>query len=183
MNRKSPMRIRARVLAAVLVVASVFVVPAALAAGLSDVKPGLWETTRTTETTGMPPMDFSNVPPERRAKLEEAFKARQAEGPRTSTTRHCITPEDLKRDPYEKADKSPDCKRTRFSQSGSKMTGKVVCEGERATTGEFTVEVLSPVAMRQDMKMAITRGANTTTVKSSATSKWLGADCGEKAKP
>ena len=163
-----------------LAIAAILAPLAAVAA--APIKPGLWETTRTTETSGMPPMDMSNVPPERRAKMEEMMKQRQAAGPRTATSTFCITPEKLERDPFEKHDEEKGCKRTMATQTATKWKGKVVCEGERNSTGEFEMEFLSPTSMRQNMTMTMTRGPNTMTVKSSGTSKWLGADCGEKAK-
>ena len=58
-----------------------------------DVKPGLWETTTTTEMGGMPPMPadvLAKMTPEQRAKFEAAMKARAAQGAKTTTRRTCL---------------------------------------------------------------------------------------------
>lgn len=61
-----------------------------------NVKTGAWEVTSTGMTTGMmiPPEIFANMPPDRRAKLEQAMQARSAQ-PKTHVKKVCITQKDL----------------------------------------------------------------------------------------
>src|ERR1035441_6170576 len=61
-----------------------------------DIKLGLWESTITTQMSGMPalpPELLSKLTPEQRAKMEAAM-GRGGASPKT-TTRHCVTKETL----------------------------------------------------------------------------------------
>src|SRR5687768_6107114 len=78
-----------------------------------NVKTGLWETTMTTQTSGMPPLPkalLDKLSPEQRKKMEADLRAEQAEGPDTETDRECITQEDLE-NPFEPSN-TKECKNT-----------------------------------------------------------------------
>src|SRR5579864_9222764 len=69
-----------------------------------DIKVGLWETTATTEMAGMPAMQMPQIPPDKLAQLPPEQQARiqammkgKAGAPRTSTTKSCITREQLEK--------------------------------------------------------------------------------------
>ena len=94
-----------------------------------DVKPGLWETTTTTEMGGMPPMPadvLAKMTPEQRAKMEAAMKARAAQGAKTTTRRTCWTKEELSK-PLTFGDDDKSCQRTIISSSRSKQEGHLEC--------------------------------------------------------
>ena len=83
-----------------------------------DVKLGLWETTTVNEMSGMPPMPaevLAKLTPEQRAKMEAAFKARAAQGPRTTTQRTCLTKEELSKPLALGDDNDKSCARTIIS--------------------------------------------------------------------
>jgi hypothetical protein len=63
---------RAGALAAALVLAG----PAGAQA--LDVKPGLWETTRTVESHGVPPLEEGRMTPEQKARVEAMIRQREA---------------------------------------------------------------------------------------------------------
>ena len=63
-----------------------------------DVKLGQWESTMTSETTGLPPIPqelLDRLPPEQRAKMEERLKANASKGPKTTVNKSCLKKEDL----------------------------------------------------------------------------------------
>src|SRR5690348_15022970 len=86
-----------------------------------DVKVGLWESTNTSEMSGMPAMPaippdkLAQVPPEQRARIEAMMKGRG--GSNTSTTRSCLTKESLERGLNFLNDKSCVSKTTSSSSS------------------------------------------------------------------
>ncbi len=78
-----------------------------------NVKTGLWETTRTTTTSGqmpIPPELLARLTPEQRAKMEERMKANSAEKTRASTSKSCMTKEKLEKAPF--SDEQKNCTRT-----------------------------------------------------------------------
>ena len=83
------------------VAAALLCMSAVFAAGASaapmDVKLGLWQSTITSEVSGMPPIDMSRYTPEQRARMEAAFKKYEARGPRTTTYKTCLTKKNLRR--------------------------------------------------------------------------------------
>lgn len=101
--------------------AAIFVaamVPATSFAQAPVVTPGQWEMAVTINTVDMP-----NAPP---------MVAKMMQG-RTSTIRHCITPEEAARGPQEamKSDKS--CSFTHYSAAGGKLSSEMVCTQSRGT--------------------------------------------------
>src|SRR5215467_16319582 len=64
-----------------------------------DVKLGLWETTVTSQMSGLPPIPpeaLARMTPEQKARMEAAMKARSGH-PTTHTSRHCVTKEQLEK--------------------------------------------------------------------------------------
>jgi hypothetical protein len=74
------------------------IMPSAQAESL-NLKPGAWETTGTTTSSGskIPPHLADKFTPEQRAKMEETFKARDGK-PMTTIEQSCITKEVLSHD-------------------------------------------------------------------------------------
>src|ERR1051325_9859135 len=65
-----------------------------------NVKPGLWETTRTYKSSGALPVSpetMAKLSPEQRARLEQRMNAHSAENSNTVTDKHCVTKEDVEK--------------------------------------------------------------------------------------
>lgn len=157
--------------AAVLILSSL-----AIHAEPLDVKTGLWETTFTTDMSGMkmPSEVINSMPPERRARMEAAMKARQASGPKSTTDKTCLTKEDLNR-PFDQTDGDPDCKNTIVSATSTHAEYKIVCTGSESRNGSMQIDALSRESIKATMKMNTSNGP----VSNQITSKWVAADCGD----
>lgn len=85
-----------------LLVAVGLLLPAGALADRLNIKPGLWETTSTTHTSGVPPLPkamLDKMTPAQRADMEASMKE-AAKGPQTGTERECIAEQDLQ-NPFE----------------------------------------------------------------------------------
>src|SRR5271163_1334028 len=93
-----------------------------------DVKLGQWETTSTTNTTGItaviPPEVLDKLPTDQRAKIEERIKANQ--GPHTTVTQNCFKKEELDKAMAFGADDKA-CTRTILSSSRGKQEIHIEC--------------------------------------------------------
>ena len=86
-----------------------------------DVKLGLWETTSTTQMTGMPPIPpevLDRMTPEQRAQMEATMGASGGQ-PKAHITKSCMTKERLEKGGSFGEDR-PNCKRTVTGSTGSK---------------------------------------------------------------
>lgn len=152
-----------------------------------NVKVGLWETTVTTTMSGMPTIPDSvlaQMPPEQRAKIQQAM---QAQNGKPMTTKSCLTKDKLQNsNPFQKAPQG--CTYTVLSSSGSKMEIKMECARNGMTmTTNITVTANDSENVKGTMHMntsgtaASTAGSTSNTMKMDGTftSKWLGASCGD----
>jgi hypothetical protein len=98
--------------------------PSAARADALNAKPGAWEMTFTTQSSGMlvPPDVLAAMPPEQRAKVEQSMQARAGK-PRTHSVKTCITKEDLDQHRIikESDDDEPGCHTTVLSKSAGKL--------------------------------------------------------------
>jgi Protein of unknown function (DUF3617) len=144
-----------------------------------NVKTGLWETTMTTQITGMPPIPpevLNKMTPERRAKVEAAMKERASQGPQTHTGKRCVTQEELNKGPF--GDKMKSCTQTVLNSTGQKMEIHEVCTaGDTKTDVTFQIEALSSESVKGAGRVAVTRGGRTMNAETSLTAKWIGAAC------
>ncbi len=149
-----------------------------------DVKLGLWETTSSFQTSGMPqvnipPDALARMTPEQRAKVEEMMKGMGSGSPRTTTTKSCMTREKMNKQQMF-TDNKMDCTKTVVSSSSSKLEMRVQCTADGAkTNGTFRVESMNSENVKGSMQMVTTGGDHTVNMNSTFTSKWLGADCGD----
>ncbi len=175
-----------------ILLASVMMCPAAIWAQdikPIDVKAGLWETNSTTQISGiampaMPqltPEQLAQMPPEARARIEGMMKG-AAGSPRTTTTKSCITKEQLSK-PMFNSEKS--CTYKLANSSSSMQQIHVECAtGNTKTVGDLTLQRIDSEHTKGDMTMKAsgdgsTKGApQNMTIKMSMDAKWLGADCG-----
>ena len=153
-----------------------------------DVKLGQWESTMTSQITGMPqgrgmpqipPEQLARLPPEQRAKIE-AMMAQMASGaPRTATTKSCIKREDLTKLPM---NNDQSCKTTLTSSSSSKQVIQMDCDRNgNKQSGTMTIEALSS----ESIKFTVVGGASDASkgmnmsMNISGTSKWLSPVCAD----
>lgn len=115
-----------------------------------NVKPGAWEMTVTTVTSGMKlsPELSAKMTPAQRAQMEQMVKSREGK-PHTMTSHSCITKEDLSQDRIikemedEDEDTAVQCKIKVISKSSSKLVLDQLCPGPPSSTTHFTIETKS----------------------------------------
>ena len=148
-----------------------------------DVKLGLWETTTINEMSGMPPIPaevLAKLTPEQRAKMEAVFKARAAQGPKTTTRRTCLDKEQLEKSLAFGDDNDKSCQRTIISSSRTKQEGHLECTDEKMKrSGDLHIEAINPENVRGSMQMTAAGGSSTMNIKVAFTAKWIGPSCAE----
>ena len=153
---------------------------ASASAAPMDVKLGLWQSTITSEMSGMPPIDMSRYTPEQRARMEAAFKKYEARGPRTTTYKTCLTKKKLAEDPFSEPPQDGEtCSTKMTSQSKTMWQGSRVCTGNHGRQ-EFSgkITALSRERVEGTMLVKMSDGGRTMTSHAKYASKWLGSDCG-----
>jgi hypothetical protein len=145
-----------------------------------DVKLGLWESAVTTQMGGMPalpPEMLAKLTPEQRAKMEAAMGRG---GPRTMTSKHCVTKETLSEMSSFSENRAQNCKRTLVSSTGTKQVIHVECTmAEVASSGDLQFEAVNRETLKGSMVMTTGQGGRGMSSKMEFTSKWLGADCSD----
>lgn len=146
-----------------------------------NIKPGAWEMTVTTLTSGMKlsPELSAKMTPAQRAQMEQMMKAREGK-PHTMTAQSCITKEDLSQDRIikemedEDEDAAVQCKVKVLSKSSSKLVLDQLCPGPPSATTHFTVEAktVESIAAIGDRSEAGS-GKSHLDIKG----KWLRASC------
>ena len=149
-----------------------------------DIKLGLWESTVTTQMSGMPalpPEMLSKLTPEQRAKMEAAM-GRGAASPKT-TTRHCVTKETLNQALSFGGNQQQTCKQTLVSSTATKQVVHVECNsGAMSSSGDLQFEAVNRETIKGSMVMNAGQGGRGMSTKMEFSSKWLGADCGDVGK-
>jgi len=148
-----------------------------------NVKTGLWETTATTQMSGMPPIPaeaLARLTPEQRAKMEQAMGG----GPRTTTTKSCLTQEMLDKALNFGDNKDQNCKRTLVTSSATKQEIHMECtHGPNKTTFDIHFEAVDTTTVKGTMTMnSAAQGGRGMSMKADFSSKYLGADCGDVGK-
>jgi hypothetical protein len=146
-----------------------------------NVKVGLWQTTVTTNVTGLPTIPDSvlaQMPADQRAKIEAAMK--QTSGQPT-TTKSCMTKDKLeKSEGFRNAPKF--CTYTVVSSTGSKLEMKMECtQNGMKMTGNLRVEAVDSENVKGTVQMNTSgnNAGNSMNMNSTFTGKWLGAACGD----
>lgn len=143
-----------------------------------DVKLGLWESTTTTEHSGVPPIPpevLARLSPEQRAKVEERAKA--SAGPKAITRKSCVKKEDLdKALAFGNDDKN--CHRTVVSSSSSKLEFRMECgAGTMKSNGTVDIEAVSSEHVKGTVQMTMGDGTRSMKMNTAFESKWLGPVC------
>lgn len=150
------------------------------------IKPGLWEMTTQSQSSGAPPIPpeaLANMTPDQRQKFEAAMAAHMAKQKEPRTYKHCVTEDQLKRGiDMGKADDK--CKKTVTTNTGKVLAVHVECTGgdpgnPENTAGDFHFEAVDSATMAGTTDMTISRGAQSMNIKSDIHGKWLAADCGD----
>jgi hypothetical protein len=146
-----------------------------------NIKPGLWESTRTIKRTGALPIPaemLNRLTPEQRARMEERMKANSAAHTNTTTEKHCVTKEDLEKDRMKLAETN-ECTTTVLSSSSTSVKAKLVCDQEGMhATGTLDLVAADPEHMNGSYHSTANADGHTMDVEGTWTSKWLGSSCG-----
>lgn len=160
----------------------VFVCAALLLADTLNVKPGQWESTVTTQTTGLPPIPqevLDKMTPQQRAMMEERMKGNQT--PHSSTNKSCVTKEDIDKG-FNVGNDDKSCTRTVISSTGSKQEIKIECNRDNSKqTGTIRIEAAGSESVKGSMQMTVSSGGRSMNMNATFNSKWLGPVC-EKEK-
>jgi uncharacterized protein DUF3617 len=152
-----------------------------------NIKPGLWEVTTTTDTSGVPgltpeqkaQMDAARakMPPEMRAKMEAARKQQGA----PHVSRSCVTKEDLDKPMSFDAGKADDkCTRSLVKSTSTVQEVHVDCTlGARKSSGTFHIEAPTPTAWTGTMDTTVSGSGSDIKLHTNVSGKWLGAACGD----
>ena len=146
-----------------------------------NVKLGLWEATTSSQTSGELPFDTSKLTPEQKAKMEAAMKTMMQEVSKPHTLHTCLTKEKLEKDlPFEGKSKD-NCTNTFVTRSTTVYDIKFECKGSdgETTNGEWRFQALNPESVVGGGTVNFTRGGKAMSAKTTMTSKWLGAACGD----
>ena len=144
-----------------------------------DVKLGQWETTTTSQMSGMPPIPpeaMARMTPEQRAKMQAAMN----QAPHTQTRKSCLKKEDLEKGATFGEDRK-NCTRTVLTSTSSKMDVRLQCdEGSgMKTDATLKIEALNSENVKGDIQAESSGGGNKMNMKSNFTAKWLGPVCGK----
>lgn len=135
-------------------------VPALALAQSTSVQPGLWEMAATVNTVDMP-----SAPP---------MVARMMQG-RTTTIRHCITPEEASRGPQEMLKTNKACTFTRYSLAGGRLSSEMVCRQGGGTMTATASGTYTPTSFSATGRSVVT-GPATMTMTTTSTGHRVG-DC------
>ncbi len=144
-----------------------------------NVKPGAWEMTVTTVTSGMKlsPEMSAKMSPQQRAQMEQMIKSREGK-PHMMTAQSCLTKEDVAHDriikEMEEDDEEVQCKIKVLSKSSSKLVLDQICPGPPATNSRLTIEAKTTESIvatsdREQQGMGKTH--------MDITGRWLGTGC------
>ncbi len=158
-----------------------------------DIKSGLWENTTTSQISGvsmpanMPqltPDQLAKMPPDARARVEAMMKGGPG-APQTSTTKACVTREQLSKPLFNQQDKGCTVKLV-SSTSSSQQIHMECTRGNTQTAGDMSLERSDTEHVKGEMLLKTSGDSSTKgsigqnmTIKISFTNKWLGADCGD----
>ena len=147
-----------------------------------NIKPGLWESTRTMKRTGEMPIPtemLNRLTPEQRARMEERMKANSGGHTSTVTEKHCITREDLERDRLKIAE-AKECTTTVVNSTSTNLKGKMVCEtAGMHSTGTLELVAVDSEHVNGSYHSTVDGNDHTMNLEGTWTSKWLGSTCGD----
>lgn len=149
--------------------------PLCLHAEAFDVKPGAWEVTTTTVTTGMviPPEAMARMTPEQRAQAEKHLKETSGK-PETHVSKTCMTPQRLDQDALIAFKDAGKCTQKVITKSARKLAVERTCPAPNAYTASWTTEATTRESMTSTTDVALPNGGK---LHMDIKGKWLGANC------
>jgi hypothetical protein len=152
---------------------------AVTSANAFDLKPGLWEMTTTSQSSGAPPIPESmmaNLTPQQREQFMAKMQA-VMHNPAPRTYRRCLT-RDRVNDPLALNSKDTDnCTPTVLSKTSSSESVKVVCTGETPSTVMIKWQASSPKTASGTYDVSAGGGAQVMNIHGNVSAKWVGSDC------
>jgi Protein of unknown function (DUF3617) len=136
-------------------------VPSLIHAQTPVVQPGQWEMAVTVNTVDMP-----GAPP---------MVANMMRG-RTTTIKHCITPDEALRGPQEAMKSNKSCAFTRYTAAGGKLSSEMVCKQGGGTMTVVTSGTFTPTSFAATGQSVMTGRANMT-MTTTSTGRRVG-ECG-----
>jgi len=152
-------------------------VPLQTLAASFNAKPGAWQMSMSTLVVGnpLPPEALASMPPEKRAKVEEAMKARAGK-PVTITHKACVSQEQLDQDRIIQSEKDDSqCTRKVLSKSATRLVMEQTCPAPNASTTQMTIEANTPEALSANIVRV--RGDGKGKVVVDVKGFWLGPSC------
>jgi len=165
-----------------------------------DAKPGLWESTSSTEISGMPsmaavpqltPEQLARIPEAQRKQVEAMMASRGGGGsPRSITTKSCVTKESLAKSMAFVNDNAnqANCTRKIINSSSDKIQFHMECTPDKLNmtmVGDMTIERLDAEHVKGSGTFKNTgTGPNSDTPRTmeskiTFSTKWLSSDCGD----
>ena len=142
-----------------------------------DVKPGLWEMSATTQSSGAPPIPpeaLAHMTPQQREMMQQHM--RDSMGERTHVSKHCVTEQKLRDMDF--GNDRPNCHKTVMSRTARKVDLREECTGREKVDGVLHVEAVDREHFRGNFDMQMSDGTHTMSIKQSMQGTWLGSDCG-----
>jgi hypothetical protein len=147
-----------------------------------NIKPGLWESTRTVKTAGEMPIPaelLNRLTPEQRARMEERMKAHSAAHSNATTEKHCVTREHLEKDRLKLAE-AKECTTTVLNSTSTSVKAKLVCDTEGMhATGSLELVAADQEHLNGSYHSTMNGNGHTMNMEGTWTSKWLDASCGD----
>lgn len=141
-----------------------------------NAKPGAWEITVTTTTTGIPmsASALAEMSPEKRAQVEKLLKEQDGK-PMVDTYKTCITADELDQNLFINSKDNAQCTKKILARSPVKLVLEQTCPPPNGSKGTAVIEAKTPESLTTVID----------TVPSGATGKahvdirgkWLGASC------
>lgn len=148
------------------------------------IKPGLWQI-HVEEDSGemaarMREMEahMKNMPPEQRKQVEAMMKQHGVSMGSPGDMRICLSKEQLARDDWQGRREQSGCK-TDTTRSGNTWKFHSSCPAPQASETDGEAVFASPENYTVKSTTTSSEGGQSRTMKMTAVSKWLGADCGD----
>ncbi len=157
-----------------LMVIALCVVPCGAFAAALDLRPGAWEVVMATSVAGLPiPQEaLAKMPPEERAKFEEAMKARLGKV-NTTTMHNCVTQEDLDRGDLMENERE-NCARNVIEKSARHFEVEETCTGSDPSKTHMTFAASSREAYTATIERSQGEGGK---VHVEMTGRWIESKC------
>ena len=139
-----------------------------------DIRIGTWEVVMSTKIVGLPiPQDaLAKMPPDQRAKFEEAMKAR-AGRVNTNTSRTCVTKDDLDRGDLLKSERE-NCTRKVINQTARHFEVEETCAAPEPSETHMTFDSKSPETYAATIERSQGEGGQ---VQVDLSGRWIEAKC------